>query len=293
MRETFLKKGEIIPLNTDFVFTSIFNNQENIEILEAFLSIYLDDNNIEGNLKVASRDLRLESMASRSKQVDLILYRGKDIINIELNNSFTPNLIERNVVYACNMHGGQLKYKDNSYREIKSTLQINLNASDKTHSKKLLEQYSLLEKESGIELSKKIQIDIINLQNYDKKCYTLREKKLARWSKLFLAKTDMELENVIGEDLMKKEVKEKLIEEVKRCSEDREFIELYSMYSKEELERNTILEDEKEEAREIGREIGLKQGLKEGRKEGLKKGRKEGLKEGKEKGNRRIKKIIY
>ena len=46
IRETFLKKGEIIPLNTDFVFTSIFNNQENIEILEAFLSIYLDDNNI-------------------------------------------------------------------------------------------------------------------------------------------------------------------------------------------------------------------------------------------------------
>ena len=60
---------------------------------------------------------------------------------------------------------------------------------------------------------------------------------------------------------MDNSVKKKLVNEVERCSEDREFIELHSMYSKEELEWNTILEDEKEYAREQGLTEGLEQGI--------------------------------
>lgn len=33
-----LKEGEIIPLIFDYVFTAIFNNKENINILENFLA---------------------------------------------------------------------------------------------------------------------------------------------------------------------------------------------------------------------------------------------------------------
>jgi predicted transposase/invertase (TIGR01784 family) len=250
---------KIIPLNFDYVFVSIFNNPDNIKILEAFLTDYLSDPNVKGNLKVASRDLSLEDKSSRRKQVDLILYRGTDIVNIELNNSFTPNLLERNIVYASNIHGGQLKYNDNTYSNIASTLQINLNASNKIYTKELLEEYVLYDVKTKRQLTKKLKIDVLNLQNYNKKCYTLKEKKLARWSKIFLASTKEELESMIGEDLMEKEVKDKLVDEVDRCSHDREFVELYSMYTKEELERNTILEDEKKEAREEGHKEGIKE----------------------------------
>jgi predicted transposase/invertase (TIGR01784 family) len=259
---------KIIPLNFDYVFVSIFNNPENIKILEAFLTDYLSDSNVKGNLKVAPRDLSLEDKNARRKQVDLILYRGTDIVNIELNNSFTPNLLERNVVYASNIHGGQLKYNDNTYSHIASTLQINLNASNKIYTKELLEEYVLYDVKTKRQLTKKLKIDVLNLQNYNKKWYTLKEKRLARWSKIFLASTKEELESMIGEDLMEKEVKDKLVDEVDRCSHDREFVELYSMYTKEELERNTILEDEKKEAREEGHREGYNAGHEEGVKEG-------------------------
>ena len=226
----------------------------------------------------------MEGKDALSKQVDLILYNGGDIINIELNNSFTPNLKERNIVYACNMHGGQLKYKDNSYRNIKSTLQINLNTSDRPYTEELVESYYLYDPKTETCFTKKLQIDVINLQNYNKECYNQREEKLARWSKMFLAKTYEELNKAIGEDLMDNSVKKKLVNEVERCSEDREFIELYSMYSKEELEWNTILEDEKEYAREQGLTEGLEQGLEQGLQQGIEKGIKQGLEQGLEQG---------
>ena len=41
-RVAALKPEEIIPLNFDFVFTEIFNNPKNIDIIENFLSIYLE-----------------------------------------------------------------------------------------------------------------------------------------------------------------------------------------------------------------------------------------------------------
>ena len=37
-----LQPGEIIPLSFDFMFTTIFNKEENIDILESFLSCYLE-----------------------------------------------------------------------------------------------------------------------------------------------------------------------------------------------------------------------------------------------------------
>jgi predicted transposase/invertase (TIGR01784 family) len=259
-----MPEGQIIPLNFDDVFVSIFNNQDNIKILEAFLTDYLEDESVKGNLKVVPTTLKLEHKKARRKQVDLILKRGENVINIELNNSFTPNLIERNIVYASNIHGGQLKYKDNTYSHIASTLQINLNASDKLYTNELLEEYVLYDPKTKRQLSKKLKIDVLNLQNCTKKCYTEKEKRLARWSKVFLTNTKEELESMIGEDLMEKEAKDKLVEEVNRCSHDRGFVELYSMYTQEELERNTILEDEKQMARDEGHQEGFEVGRQDG-----------------------------
>ena len=41
-RKQMLAPGEIIPLNFDFLFTSIFNNPDNMVIIENFLAIYFD-----------------------------------------------------------------------------------------------------------------------------------------------------------------------------------------------------------------------------------------------------------
>ena len=71
--EKTLGNGEIIPLTFDPIFTSIFNNEENICILEDFISIYFDIpiNEVIGNLKLLSRKLNINNKLEASKEVDL------------------------------------------------------------------------------------------------------------------------------------------------------------------------------------------------------------------------------
>ena len=249
-----LKQGEIIPLNFDYVFTSIFNNEKNINILENFISTYFDVpiNEIRGKIKLQSRNLELENKQAKNKQIYLLIDIKGEKINIELSNTVGDGIINRNIVYAANIHGGQLKYGDNNYTQIKRTIQINLN--NKHTNKKLKETYYFTNEDGKI-LSKKFQIDIIDMEIGRELCYTNSETKLARWCRVLTSKTEEEFLNSLGDDLMEEEAKEQLIEEVNKYSSDEEVAVLYSAYTKEELERNTL--------RIEAREEGLKEGLKE------------------------------
>ena len=161
-RDEKLKEGEIIPLTYDYVFTAIFNKKENISILESFLSCYFDIplERIKDRVTILPRSLELESKLAKNKQVDLILDLDGEKINIELSNKISHGIINRNVVYACNIHGRQLEYGDNSYTRIKKTIQINLN--NVNTNKKLKEVYYLMS-DDGRQLTEKFEIDIIDM----------------------------------------------------------------------------------------------------------------------------------
>ena len=261
------KEGEIIPLNFDYVFTSIFNNEKNINIIENFLSVYLEIpiEKIKEKVKLQSRELPLENKKIRRKQVDLIIEIEGEKINIELSNQMNQGIIERNIVYLCSIHARELKYGDNKYQNIKKTLQINLN-NFKCNKEKIKESY-YIQNEEGEKLSEKIQIDVIDMEKARERCYTNSETKLARWCRIITSKRIEEIIEVMGDDLMEEEAREQLIEEVEEINRDDEVIALYSAYTQEELERNSIIYEETEKARE--------KALKEGRKEGIEQGKKE------------------
>lgn len=77
-REVTLKDGEIIPISFDYHFVRIFGRESNMDIIEYFISDYYDIpiDDIIGNIKILSRDLRQESRKEKSKQVDLLLSLG-------------------------------------------------------------------------------------------------------------------------------------------------------------------------------------------------------------------------
>lgn len=264
-----LKKGEIIPMTFDFVFTSIFNNEENIDILENFLSVYFDKPLIEikGHVKIKPRDLIIKNKSERNKQVDLILDIDGKKINIELNNYYLEGVKNRNVVYQSNIHGRQLRYKDNNYSKIKDTIQICLNHF-RCNTYGIKDTY-YFRNESGEILTEKSRIDYVDLVNAGEKRYNESEEKLARWCRTLTAETLVNLRKEIGDDLMEKEVKDKLEDEVNKYSEDDEVIALYSAYSREELERNTLIEEAKEAATKQGFNQGLEQGLEQGIEQGI------------------------
>ena len=263
-------KTELIPLNYDLAFTSIFNKEENIIILENFISTYLEIplKEIKGNLKLLNRDLKKENKKESKKEVDLLLnYRGKKI-NIELSNKVSQGTIDRNVVYVCNIHSKQLKKGDRDYSHINETIQINLN--NFRCNEEIRESY-YLRNEKGKILSKKLRIDTVDMVKAKEICYTKDETKLTRWCKILTSTSEEEIRMIMGDDLMEKESKEKLLEEMNEFSDDEENIFLYTTLPRSEMEQNTYIY----EAREEGYNDGFNNGFNDGFNDGILDGKKQ------------------
>lgn len=270
MLET-INKGEIIPLTFDIMFTEIFNNEDSICILEEFIAGYFNYplESVRGNLEILSRRLPKENRIDSRKEVDLLLDLNGRKINIEMSNSRSNGVVNRNVVYLCKIHGEQLKYGDDSYSNINESIQIvfnNYNCHDK------LKKTYYLRDEDGNVLSQKLRIDIINLEKGREICYTEDEYEdyLASWCKILTEIKECKL-NDLSEQVLSNNSKNILMKKMNKLSGDDEMVRLYTKLSRQELEFNTL----KEEVREEGRSEGFAKGLAEGHAEGHAEGRKE------------------
>ena len=260
MTET-LKEGELIPLTFDIMFTEIFNNPDNICILEEFISNYLDIplNLVTGNLEILSRRLPKEDRNESRKEVDLLLnYQGKKI-NIEMSNNNSEGVINRNVVYLCKVHGRQLKRSDKDYSEIFDTIQIMFNNFDTGSN---LKTTWYLRDEFGNILTSKLRIDIINLVKGKDLCYTGSEKVdyLINWCKLLTTK-DRENVKDISSQIMSHKSTDMLVNNMSMLSLEDEMVKLYTKLSRREMEYNTYIAEATEEGYNNGHEKGYNEGL--------------------------------
>ena len=273
MTET-LKKGELIPLTFDIMFTEIFNNPDNICILEEFISNYLDIplNLVIGNLEILSRRLSKEERYDSRKEVDLLLnYQGKKI-NIEMSNSASDGVINRNVVYLCKIHGRQLKTNDINYSKINDTIQIMFNNFDTDND---LKTTWYLRDDAGNILTSKLRIDIINLVKGKDLCYTGSEKVdyLINWCKLLTTSNKDNIKD-ISYQIMSHKSTNTLMSNMSMLSEENEMVRLYTKLSRREMEYNTLIV----EATEKGLKEGIEQGIEQNNLEVAKKMLKENIK---------------
>ena len=267
--EYALKENELIPLTFDIMFTEIFNNPDNICILEEFISNYLDIplKEVTGNLKILSRRLKKEVRYDSRKEVDLLLnYKGKKI-NIEMSNNKSDGVINRNVVYLCKIHGNQLKVGDINYSKINSTIQIvfnNFNIGNE------LKTTWYLRNDEGQILTSKLRIDIINLVKGKDLCYTGSEKVdyLINWCKLLTTK-DRENVKDISSQIMSHKSTDMLVNNMSALSEEDEMVKLYTKLSRREMEYNTYIAEATEEGYNNGHEKGYNEGIKKGIEQGI------------------------
>ena len=260
--EKTLGKGEIIPLTFDPIFTNIFNNEENICILEDFISIYFDIpiNEVIGNLKILSRKINKNNKLEASKEVDLLLSLNGIKINIELSNRCIIGVRERNLVYICGQHSKQLKVGDKNYQNIKDSIQICINNFN-CNEQDAIESYYLMNKRGKI-YSKKLRIDLINLEKIKNICYPISNKRFSLF-KIFTTNKKLELVKYLEGGIMRDESKEKLIENVERYSSDEDEFTLYTELSKSELEKNTMIAEANDEGFKNGLVVGEKRGISE------------------------------
>ena len=281
IRTKKLQEGEIVPITFDYVFTNIFNNSNNMIILENFLSCYLgvDVNKIRGKVEIVNRNLIIEHKKEANKQIDLLVDIEGEKVNIELQNKMSEGIMNRNIVFASKIHAGQLQTGDSKYANIKRTLQINL--TRKTN-KQLKEKYYFRNEEGKI-LTEKIEIDLVDMEIAREICYTKDETKLARWCMVFMATKEEELNQALGEDLMENQACNLLKEEIDKYSKDEEVIVMYSEYTKEELERQSVFEEELEREKKKAIEQGMQQGIEQGIEQGIQQGIQQGMEQGERK----------
>ena len=238
-----LEEGMIIPISFDYHFVRIFGQKENMDILEYFISDFYDIpiKDVTGNIELLSRNLKQDSKIEKSKQVDLLLSLNDKKINIEISNSSSIGRKERDLVYLSKIHGGQLKYRDD-YSSIGSSWQIRLNNIACNGGRVRRTYYMISNDEDRYIYSSKFRIDNIDLVAASKMEYN-EDEKLIRWCRILRAKTRDEIIKELGDEIMDRDSRDKLLKEVDRNSRNEEVYELYEKYSREEMERRTELKE--------------------------------------------------
>ena len=238
-----LQEQKIIALKYDFMFCQIFNNEENISILEEFIADYFNYNleDVKGNIKIVSRKLKRISKKEPSKEVDLLLKYKNQLRNIEISTSWSEGVRDRNVLFLSKIHGEQ---EYNGYEEIKQTIQINLLAFN--YRNKLKSSYYMADtsdKNNIHIITKKLKMDIISMAIGKNMCYTGDKEtdKIIKWSKIFMSETKEELEENLK--LLRKNTKEKLLSEVLNLSGDEDMLKKYEEKTKWELEHDSFMYD--------------------------------------------------
>ena len=110
--------------------------------------------------------------------------------------------------------------------------------------------------------SKKLRIDLIDLEKIKNICYPISNKIFSLF-KIFMTNKKVELVKYLEGGIIKDESKEKLIENVERYSSDDDVFTLYTELSKSELEKNTMIAEANDEGFKNGLVVGEKRGISE------------------------------
>ena len=264
------KTGEIIPLSRNFMFIQVFYYHNGVERLERFISDYLGlpYEKVHNHITLLPRDAEKDKRLTADMQLDLVLDLDDNKINIELNNSPYTGLRERNLTYAELLGGHQYKkIKGRSskeiYKDIKATLQINLNYFG--NNDRLITRFKLVSEETSEIFSENLRIDNVDMTKINDKNYKCKseiEEKVYLWCKL-INTNNIYIFKEICAKLLPRDEAERVVELVEYLSSDEEMYLLGDEEDQEELIKAAKLDYAIKEASKKAIEQGIEQNKKE------------------------------
>ena len=242
-------------LNNDVIFKNVFNTKERLKrLLESILKVEIYD--------IREKNTELEKTNKKNKKLvlDLVLDTNVGKINVEVNNNSKNYIIKRNLLYFFRLIGMCLKEAED-YKDIDMHTQINLTWNLQRYydydirNRDKIELYITDVKTHKIRYGNVFKIIDVNMDYFNRLCYTEDMKEEERLLKFLSSKNEKELEANSEGDRFMEEIKDK----VYLLNEDPEIIEQLYVEGEERRVRNT--------ERKLGREEGLEQGLEQGYKE--------------------------
>ncbi|MDR0877370.1 MAG: Rpn family recombination-promoting nuclease/putative transposase [Treponema sp.] len=267
----------------DYIFSLIFGDQRNIDIVTAFLKTVLNIPEEEyGHLTIVNPFLKRIFKKDKSGIVDVRLNtRSGKVLHIELQVKKTQKMRNRIIYYFSKLFWEQLKSGE-KWGKLNQVISIvicdHVLVPEETQ---YLNSYSLLNERTGNRFTDLLKVIILELPKLPRED---EQDPVWAWMRFFKCKTEGEY------DMLARKHPEvgKAVTVLKTLSwsERRRDIAYHKWLRK--IDDETEKEELREEAQAEGRAEGLAEGRSEGLAEGLAKGRSEGLAEGEAKNQKAL-----
>lgn len=263
----------MIPLTFDKMLKALFENNPNIYKMFIISVVHLELEDSKVNMEIKNNELPISNYREYKKVIDFNVDINKNILlNIELNKSYFKNVKFRNHYYKAKKISMNLKQGEDIKRlkELKN-IQLNLNVKDKstTLGEDIVVPYSIIINTVYVNND----ITYIRYLDYYRNLYYNGNVKLTEdelWLVLLTSENYIEL-NEIASKFLNDEIREKLVKDVIRLSNDNAIFDEY-----EQMVGDALIDYEEQQ---MFLEEGYTNGVEEGREEGYTSGSENATKE--------------
>ena len=257
----------IVKLKLDVIFKRVFGDENNTDIIAAFLSALLEipRESIE-KITLNNVEMAPEYLEQKFSRLDMKMDVDGKTVNVEMQVNYEPDFRERTLFYWSKLYSEELKTGD-EYGSLKRTVCINLIDFNLFDCEDYHSQFSVMENSRHEVLTDKLAIHFFELKKSRK---YHKNSPMDEWLDLINAETEGDLMEIQNSTVIPEVNKTILI--IRNLSGD-EKIRQEAYYREKRLH---------DEATALGhaRREGIAQGRAEGRAEGLTQGRAEGLTQG-------------
>ena len=246
-----------ITLRNDYAFKRVFGVEENKDVLQDLLECILDipPENIAG-LELLDKELHKDSISDKTGVLDVKLrLKNNIIIDIEIQNRWNSEFVQRTIFYWAKMYTENLKTSD-VYTKLPKCITINIVGEGFDLNNLLHSEYNVVEKHINERLSDELEIHFLNLAKVKEQQESFeqdeKKKKLYNWLKFI--KTD------------NPEVRKMLAESSEMMAKANETINIMEMSPKEKwlYENRMKYEHDKASWKHVGYQEGIEQGFADG-----------------------------
>ncbi|EMB33779.1 Rpn family recombination-promoting nuclease/putative transposase [Treponema denticola] len=241
-----------ITLRNDYAFKRVFGVEENKDVLQDLLECILDipPETIAG-LELLDKEFHKDSISDKTGVLDVKLrLKNNTIIDIEIQNRWNSEFVQRTIFYWAKMYTENLKTSD-VYTKLPKCITINIVGEGFDLNNLLHSEYNVVEKHINERLSDELEIHFLNLAKVKEQQESFeqdeKKKKLYNWLKFI--KTD------------NPEVRKMLAESSEMMAKANETIEVMEMSPKEKwlYENRMKYEHDKASWKHVGYQEGVHQ----------------------------------
>lgn len=245
----------------DLVMKAVFTDEVNILAKMVADITGIDYKVLENNTILETNEIPINNLNEKAKRCDFILRISKDrIINLELNSSYYPGLIIKNLSYLFGIFSNATK-KSEEYNENLLTIQVNLNCYDK-NTDESLERYQLQEVNSHKLYLKNITIFNLNVVKCLELYYNLDNledvPKYIKWGALIYNRDLNKIPDIV-DGIMTIDERNKIMSKIEKLTKDDKFMS--------ELEALKMLEWEEKSKMTYVKNLGIVEGEIKGKEE--------------------------